>query len=447
MCLLVIPAAAQNKGKNLLKAVDAAVSRPVIKQGLPPSTSAYHPVFGYRPFTVKEIKKYNLAPIGGPKAEYWGFLQVAPILQADPIAFQKDRAGFEHVYKLRPGQVVQAVYLWRLAHAQESLEKQFPVLFSKAQLWLDHVQGCARRNEIPGMANDYPAVKLLKYLLDDTFKPLSYAQMLTNTAVYPKHVVLSENNFPVATAQAQEAERLDAYLMLSNPSEMGPFNNLNGWQKYKSKIHQGYYKFVLTPEEKEAAKQLMALRRQAYQIPQNPTSRQLIELAYNELESHAFPYSQLVRGTIEYKDEVYPNYRNTSLYVAVEEKLNELKAHGLMQGDPEFANYVHLIVLNGMMGGISLRNYNRLNELLWAFKTLCEITPNTEFNVKHLYHLQQALQSKVGIWAFGDMPFVMMGLQERLPKEPVEKLEELRFWMHELLEKQDVRDLVGKNLK
>ena len=61
--------------------------------------------------------------------------------------------------------------------------------------------------------------------------------------------------------------------------------------------------------------------------------------------------------------------------------------------------------------------------------------------------MQQALQSKVGIWAFGDMPFVMMGLQERLPKEPVEKLEELRFWMHELLEKQDVRDLVGKNLK
>ena len=53
----------------------------------------------------------------------------------------------------------------------------------------------------------------------------------------------------------------------------------------------------------------------------------------------------------------------------------------------------------------------------------------------------------MGIWAFGDMPFVIMGLQEKLPKEPIEKLEELRFWMHELLEKQDVRDLVGKNLK
>ncbi len=445
LALVAFPSCAQNKGKNLAKALDAAVGRQALTRTLPKRAPGYHPVFGYRPFTFQNIKKYHLATIFGPKAESWSSLQVAPVLQADPASFEKDLAGFMRIDKLRPGQVVQAVYLWRLANPRESMRSKFFILFQKAYHLMKHIQEHADKNEIPGMAEDYPAVKLLKYLLREKSRPLSYAQMLAHTTQYPKHVVLNGDNFPVFTAQAQRAEQLDAYLMLSNPQEMGPFNNLNGWQEYRSPKHRSYYKFVLTPEEKQAANALVALRQQAYQIAQAPTSRELIELIYNELESHALPYSQLKEGTIEY--DVYPNYKDTALYIAVQHKLEKLKAQGLMQGDPEFANYVHLVVLNAMMGGVSLRNCKRLNEVLWAFKELCGLTKNTEFNIAHLTHLQQALQSTVGIWAYADMPFVMMELQKSNPYVPMEKLEELRYWMHELLKKQDVRHLVGKNLK
>ncbi len=446
-CALVLttPLFAQNKGKSLVKAVDAAVSRQVASKVLPSFAPVYHPVFGYNPFSAKDIKKYALATLYGPQAHGWERLQVAPILQAAPAPFQKNLAGFEYASKLRPGQVVQAVYLWRLANPHEVLRSKFPDLFENAQELIKRVEEYAAKNEIPGMAEDYPAVKLLNSLLNEKLQPLSYAQMLASNPVYPKHIVLNADNFPVFTAQAKKAEELDAFLMLANPQEMGPFNNLNGWQEYQSNKHRPYYTFVLTPEEKQAADALVALRRQVYQIPQKPTSRELIELIYNELESHVLPYSQLIEGNIRY--EVYPNYKNTPLYAAVEHKLEELKVQGLMQGDPEFANYVHLIVLNAAMGGISLRNHRRLNEVLWAFKALCGITKNTSFNVAHLYHLQQALQSTVGIWAYADMPFVMMELQQRNSYTPVEKLEELRWWTHELLKNTDVRDWVGRNWK
>ena len=443
VALTANPLFAQTKGKNITKAVDAALSRQTAQQVLANQAPVYHPVFGYRPFTAADIEKYQLATIYGPKAPVWHSLQVAPILH--PAAFYKKLAGFARVDALRPGQVVQAVYLWRLANPQALLSRQFPALFDKAQNLINQAEAYAAQSDIPCLAEDYPPVKLLPYLLNEKLQPLSYAQLLANISVYPKHIELNEDNFPVFTPQAQLATQLDAYLMLSNPQEMGSFNNVNEWQEYKSSYRESYYKFVLTPEEKQAANALVALRQQAYQIPQHPTSRELLELMYNELESHAFTYSQLTQGSIVY--EAYPNYKNTPLFLAVKQQLGKLQAKGLMQGDLEFADYVHLLVLNAVMGGVELGNHHRLNEVLWAFKQLCGITKNTEFNIQHLYHLQQGLRSVAGLWSFADMPFVMTDLQARYPYAPVENLEELRWWTHQLLEQEGIRNLVGKSLK
>ncbi len=435
------PAQAQ-KSKNLANAVDAAVSRQVARPLLSKQAPSYHPVFGYKPFTAKEIKTYELATIYDAPSPLWKRVQVSPVFQADLTSFTKRLDGFELWDNLTPAQLAQAVYLWRLANPGKSLREQHAELFEQASYQLKQVQDT---NELREIVDDYPSVNFLSWLLDDSFQPQSYTNLVATTQAYPKHVVLNEFGFPLPAPQAERADVLDTYLLLADVKQMQARNNLNGLQRYQSGTNA--QTFVLTPEEKQAAAALADLRRSAYQLPKQPTTRQLIEQAYNELESQALSYSDIARYKDDVLYEVYPSYRGGALYPVVKQKLAQLEGLGLMQQDPEYADYVHLLVLNTLMGGFDFYDYNDVNYTIWAFDQLCKITPNTNENIQHLSRLQQGLRIALGSWTYADMPFLRWEFEKRMPNISAEKIAELRYWAHELFEKEDVRDLVGKNLK
>ena len=468
LCLTAMSSYAQKK--NLVKgvidavtskvpsAVGAQVERQVARQM---GKSAYHPVFGYVP--LQEADHYTATLFNVPAR--WDKIQVAPLLTQGPSRsgnYSAEGTSFIQAYKLfRPVHVAQAVYLWRLANPGKSVSAAHTELFKQARFIIDSVNS----QGLYEMIEDYPAVKLLTWLLDENFQPRSYAELAATVTSYPKHVVLNQQGFPVPTQRADEAALLDSLLMLSGDEQMELGNNVGDLQKYKSNGKRRPQPFTLTPEEQQAAARLVALRGQAYQIPAHPTSRQLIEQAYNELESQALSYSH-----VSYLDEffflymIYPFYENSALSGAIAHKLDELKSLGLMPGDTEFVNYVHLLVLNTMMRGTVVKEntfgrthwwtyqyrvfeWEEVDETVWAFTQLCAMTPNNEENITHLYHLQQGLRNALGNWTYPDMPFLQWEFEERMPKVPAEKIAELRYFAHELFEKKDVRDLVGKDLK
>ena len=229
VALCAFPALAQ-KGKNLAKAVDAAVSRQVAKQ-VPGKVIAnrtgtyfYHPVFGYVPSTK--------IPYGYPTLYFaaWetlptqddDFIQRAPLFehQADPIRIGA-RAAFELGGDIDFETIVKAAYFWRVAHPGKSLQDN-PYLYNWAKLHLkqekaDHVFG-------ERIMWEFPNYFLLKRLMSPNFTPTSFAKLYELTPVYPKHITLNGYGFPVKTADDDYADILDAYLMLSNPKEMGAYN-------------------------------------------------------------------------------------------------------------------------------------------------------------------------------------------------------------------------------
>ena len=452
--LIAFPVAAQ-KGKNLANAVDAALSRQTAKQVLPKQLPSYHPVFGYTQF--KGVSAWTATPFKVPVN--WHEIQVAPLLTQDGTKRNySQETSFISEYDLRsPTHVAQAVYLWRLANPDKSLRKQHEKLFEQAY---DLVKKVQDSKELRKIVEDYPAVKFLTWLLKDDFKPQSYAELVATVAEYPKHVTLNQVGFPVSTAQADLSSWLDTQLMLSSQQEMQVWNNLEDLQAYMG-FGRDARVFVLTPEEQQAAARLALLRQQAYQIPAHPTSRQLIEQAYNELESQVLSYAATPR-VFDNLYRVYPFYENTALSGAIAHKLDELKSVGLMPEDAEYINYVHLLVLNTMMRGSVVQknafgykpsylhrvfNYEEVNTVVWAFKELCNMVPNNKANIEHLYRLQQGLRSALGSWTYPDMPFLQWEFEERMPDISAEKIAELRYWAHRLFETEDVRNLVGKNLK
>ncbi len=219
--------------------------------------------------------------------------------------------------------IAQAVYLWRLANQNLSLRKNHPVLSQQAQLALEET---INGQELYRKVKDYPAVKFLTWLLDENFKPCSYTQVVATLDSYPKHVVLNEVGFPVRTVRADEADLLDNLLMLSGEQQMEKLNNVGPLQRYF--LQEYSVPFILTSQEKQAADQLAMLREEAYQLPLHPTTRQLIELAYNELESQVLPYTNMPKGyNTLYM--AYPLYAQSALSNAISQKLDQLDALGL----------------------------------------------------------------------------------------------------------------------
>ncbi len=388
----LFPAFAQTKGKSLAKAVEAAVSRQTAKQ-LPgkmittrTGTYFYHPVFGYVP-SPKEAFHYpdiHFAARATLPTNNNEIIQRAPLFehQLDPI-----RIGIRQAFELGEDidfeTITQAAYLWRVAHPGKSLQDN-PYLYDWAKLHLKQQQNEHVLGE--RIMWEYPNYLLLKQLLRSGFTPTSYAQLYELTPVYPKHITLGKYGFPVKTADAGYADLLDAYLMLSNPKEMGTYNT-----------YGKYTPFVLTPEEHAAADKLLALRQAGEKLHQNPTARDLLELAYNRLETHTAPYSQIDIEDIQsgiYR--AYPNYKNTQLYRTIKGMIKDqmpLERYHNGYYTLENVNMTHLIVLDAVMGGVDSKNLMEVRRALSAFDKLCaEVHPKDEEAVWHLLILQRNLR-------------------------------------------------------
>lgn len=406
LACLALPATAQNKGKALGKAVEATVGRKVAQQTV--KKLNYDPVFGYKSvryklpdipdatlqISVNRINEFDNKVVSAFDTPYSSeikdveLVQVAPNLQSNGLAVRWRKSGhngpFSYLSEEGPAPVVQAAYLWRLAHPNKTLQEN-AFLTKELKSWeadyriLHNTEGFS-----PTEMYELPAIIFANYLMDPHFTPKSYAQLASETTVYPKYVKLSKDGFPVLTDQAKQAKLLDTYLMLSNPKQMGAFNNTN-------EEVSNYEPFILTREEHAAANQLLQLRRQSDRIPNEPSTRKLLEIAYNRLETHTISYTRAEECAYL---RPYPNYKNTRLHKAIKGKIDRevsLDSYGNIANDPHYDTY-HLIVLHGMMGGVSPFNFRESMMVLDAFEKLCERAPHSAENLQHLTHLQKALQ-------------------------------------------------------
>ncbi len=441
ICTLLLTTSlyAQNKGKTLAKALNAAVSRQVVKQ-VPDhvittrtGTYFYHPVFGYVP-SAKEKFHYpeiHFAARETLPSQDEELIQRAPLFkhQVDPI-----RVGFRQPFELGEDidlpAITQAGYLWLVAHPGKSLEKN-PYLYDWAQLHLKQAQ----RESFPRerMMWEFPNYFLLKRLVRGNFTPTSYATLYELTPVYPKHIKLDEDGFPVKTADADYADILDAYLLLSNPNEMGAYNT-----------YGKYTPFVLTQEEHAAANKLLQLRLQGEKLPANPTARDVLELAYNRLETHSIPYTKIDEVGREYK--AYPNYKNTQLYRTIKGMIkDQIPVESYHQGyyTLENVDITHLIVLDAVMGGVDQQNLTEIRRALRAFHKLCAyVHPDDDNAIWHLMVLQKNLRVVFAdLLRFNDLQIDWAGWTD-----PRWQKAELASYAASVLER-PIRDLVGRNWK
>ncbi len=442
--LVAVPSCAQNKVKNLAKALDVAVSRQAAKQ-LPGKVITtrmgsyfYHPVFGYIPSPNASRIYPNM---------HFAAKQTLP---KDDDALIQRAPFFEHqIYKTVIGRkqafefggdidlvtITQAGYLWRVAHPDKSL-KENPYLYDWAQL---HVKQAVEESPFHEERTlwEFPNYLLLKHLMRDRFTPTSYAQLYELTSVYPKHITLGNYGFPVKTDDDDYANLLDAYLMLSNPQEMGGYNT-----------YGQYTPFILTKEEHAAADKLLALRMAGEQLPQNPTARELLELAYNRLETHTAPYSQIDENAESGIYKAYPGYKNTQLYRTIKGVLkNQIPLESYHQGyyTLENVDMTHLIVLDAVMGGVDTQNLMEVRRALSAFEKLCaDVHPKDADAISHLFILRKNLRivfdelidfaEKTQIdWTVG--------------QDPQWQKAELASYAWSLLEGNDLYNLVGRNWK
>ena len=347
----------------------------------------YNPVLGYKTPLSEEVLDVNNQD-ALLRADYP--IQIAPqtarTLSADELFTPLDQATLP--------QLTQYIYMWRLANpGVELLNTSTLYRAARKKIAQDTTHPDGRVQAIEDVENT-PNIIFLVRLLQPDFTPKTYAQLALETKVYPKYVTLSKDSFPVLTTQAAQAMILDNYLLLSHPHVMGMYNSGNV-QLSRGNYYTG---LVLTREERLAAEQLLALRQQAYRLPENPTIRQVLEVAYNHLESHTIPYNYWhpgVRQPSMYQP--YPNYVNNALYK---------KVHQLMdQADPvlrESTDLSHLIVLDAVMGGLGpcWQDVYAINRALDAFEKLCKETPFTAGNLAHLQQLHKSLVYASGVWEY-----------------------------------------------
>ena len=439
-----LPALAQ-KGKNLTKTVDAVLSRQTAQQVLAKQAPVYHPVFGYQPWIV--VSKGQLKPISAfdEKAALDFYearlVQVAPL--KEPIEELAAAGEFLRFELLRPAQLTQAFYMWRLSHPQDYAVPggYYNFLQEQAQkVYQENLYQAMRQGGIVQL-DQWPNLRFLARLINPNFTPTSYAQLYQMTSVYPQHIRLDGYGIPVKTVEASYAEIVDNYLMLSHPAAMGPFNN-TVWGIAKD---HGYTPFVLTAEEYAAADKLLELRREGEKLPANPTVRDLLQLAYNRLETHSVPYTKI--ADIQGKDyKTYPNYKNTQLYRIVKRMIkDQIPLESYHQGyyTLENVDMTHLIVLDAVMGGVDPQNLMEVRRALSAFDKLCaDVHPKDKQTSAHLALLQQNLRV-----VFADL----LGLNElkidwATGADPRRQEAELANYAAAVLER-PVRDLVGRNWK
>lgn len=394
----------------------------------------FHPVFGYTaPLLPTDLAK--VYPVTSDKAQSLdlqhtqGLIQTAPILSPanEPLKYIQ---AFSHTNSLSVAQLTQATYLYRMAHPTHQpgtntqdlylsglLQKSKSLMTqSSANLW--------QREELP-------SIGLLTRLQKAAFMPNSYAELARLFPEYPKHVTLTKEGIPVKTVQADMASMLDNYLMLSNPQEFGKFNNTKQGEKYTP--------FTLTPEERAAAADLLAARKAAEAIPNNPTPRDLIEIAYNRLESHTVPYTQAAEAGAGYK--AYPNYKNTALYRTIQGMIKgQAPVVSKHNGIPLLENedITHLIILDAIMGGVELTDLEHADRALRAFDEFSAELRNTPQNVAHVQILQQNLRIVF-------QPYIEYN--RNMPYNSIDGEDVLGWHAHELLNMVTAEDLVGRNWK
>lgn len=393
---LTLPAMAQ-KGKALGKVLETAVNRKIVQQ-MATKAPHYDPVLGYNAFfykvpgsynsfintTLKEGHKVGLTTIRTPITSENSPLQVAPItnVQHANKAFKK----WSDLFSLEKAEdqitfITQALYLRRLATQQ--LETR---LAQEAETMEKRILRDSDLSEPnPYFVAEVPTLRFLHNLLDPKFEPKSYATLLAETEVYPKHITLNAQGFPVPTAQAKEARILDNYLLLAKKNER--LNN----SRYK------YHTFVLTPEERTAAEKLLALRKKGDILPANPTPRQLLENIYNQMEREVFPYNDPawkaidIENTTEYRS-LFP-FQYTPVGLAIEEVLFQAGGDTAWQQSYDMA---HLMIVNAIINPDfvgELFRFSNYDNLQKAFERLWKETPRTPENIAHLKVLQKHVVS------------------------------------------------------
>lgn len=433
-------AAYGQKTKNFLQAADAALTRKTSAELFSKQSRIYDPVLGYiaplppmPPHPQGALTVFASARQNAEPGRH--LMQVAPL--KSPLSEVLHNKAFVRGDFMDPGQLTQAAYLWQLAHPWQSLEK-YPYLWQKMQ------DTYARMMQFPLYQMEYlPNLQLLKRLLTVGFKPFSFAKLLELNPVYPKHVTLNQDGFPLKTPQADLADMLDNYLMLSNPREMSAFVNVEPLPGLEQTL--SYRPFVLTQEERTAANELLSRRLDSEKLPANATARDLIEQAYNRLETHAIKYTQVTEQTpADFK--VYPHYKNTHLYRSINGTvIGQWPVVWVRNGVHTLQNpdTVHLIVLNAVMGGVDPQNYQEVSRTLEAFRELCIHVQPTQENIAHLRILQQNLR------------VVFAPLIEQHFTRDIKHYTSSDQWhasnicyrTWDSLVKQDVRNLIGKNVK
>ena len=280
--------------------------------------------------------------------------------------------------------------------------------------------------------DELPSIELLTRLQKAAFMPNSYAELVRLfPKAYPKHVTLNEEGIPVKTSQADMASVLDTYLMLSNRKQLGAFNN--------TKQGANYTPFILTPEEHAAANELLKSRLQNEQIPANPFADDLIEIAYNRLESHTIPYTQAAEAGAGYK--AYPNYKNTALYRTIQGMIEGQEPdvfidtyHRILKND----DITHLIVLDAIMGGVELTDLKHADRALRAFDEFTADLEDTPENIAHVQVLQQNLRIVFE-------PYIEYN--RNMPYNSIDDKDVVGWHAHELLDMTKARNLVGRNWK
>ena len=341
-------------------AVSAQVERQVarttlgtqLERQLASQITQYHPVFGYT-LPARPVLSYDLdlyTPFRNGAVCSISLMQVKPILNKNQI-----QTAFEMYEKLDLPQTTQMIYLWSLAHPKEYLTSvAYLHMDSVAEylqdMGLSQFYKGSRTSVYDNKLENLPNLLFLEKLTSMYGKAHSYAELYENITVYPQHITLNEYGFPVETKDAKLAKELDLYLMLSNPKEMGVYNNAGE-----------YTPFVLTKEEHEAANKLLALRQASEKLPENPTPRDLLALAYNRLAAHTVPYTQVKldestnKLNVDDSYEAYPNYKNTELYRAIKELLKNEDPHSYHTRKSLSArdyDILHLFVLDAIMGGV-----------------------------------------------------------------------------------------------
>ncbi len=441
-CCISLPSYAQRGGKlgGKSKAKSNHAIRNKVSRKVAPGHT-YHPVFGYtspvlskdfatvHPVTSADIRSVDFFGKNGR------LIQTAPILNpaTSPLRYLQ---AFTHTKDISTPQLAEGFYLYRIAQPEDvvfPVQRPDDIMLTKGYTssFLNESRRRLEQFSPSILTEELPSLRFLEYLQDPYMPVKSYAEIAKfYRESYPKHVTLNEEGIPVKTKESKAARILDNYLMLSNRDQLGAFNNTQQGANYTP--------FILTPEEHAAADELLAARLAGEAIPNNPTPRDLIEIAYNRLESHTIPYTQAKKAGVGYK--AYPNYKNTYLYRTIKGMIkgqepiviSEMQKFASLENE----DITHLIVLDAVMGGVEMTDFDGLDRALRAFNEFSSELKKTPENFAHIRVLQQNLRIVFE-------PFIEY-YNCNLSSNPADEKEYIG-WKANVLLQYNATELVGRN--